>query len=78
MTAECKIRFPDLLKYDVCFGPTEKPATAPVFFSRYEWRFLAWAILKEAQNPLEGDDGVWSRILETLTRAREVGIVHVR
>lgn len=78
MTPECKIRFSDLPRYNVCFGPGKSPEPTPVFFSRFEWKFLLDTVSKETKDLREGEHGVWCRVLETLTRAREAGIVHVR
>ena len=72
MTSECKIRFPDLPKYDVCFGPAKAEERAPVFFSCSEWKQLE-NILK-VHRPTE----VWGRVMRVMFQAREAGIVHVR
>jgi hypothetical protein len=72
MTSECKIRFADLPKYDVCFGPTKAVEPEPVFFSRSEWKLLE-NILK-MHRPTE----VWGRVMRVMFQAREAGIVHVR
>jgi hypothetical protein len=72
MTQECKIRFPELGAYNVCFGPTKAEESDPVFFSHSEWKLLE-NILK-MHRPTE----VWGRVMRVMFQAREVGIVHVR
>jgi hypothetical protein len=74
MTPECRIRFPEIGEYNVCFGPTKavEPEPEPVFFSHSEWKLLE-NILK-AHRPTE----VWGRVMRVMFQAREVGIVHVR